>query len=266
MDSKFLFAGRIQTVPLLTICIQCLFISGDCKAEQNHFDASSKIHKDVRGWTTKQGFEPTYEETEPFLTFIDNYVKHAVGGHYINKYIKTNRNKTLLDKVTASDIAYTILVCENSKEVWDEEIQIKSECKTKEEIKKATRTAKPKYHEGRGKRLKRYEDGWTKEGVAYFRDMCVAFKNLKNHHLWNHLQVHWSTYMKRYYDTNYIAQDEPTSEFDNEEERISDEQWAIEIDETESQEAPALDVSIDIDNDNAHVDKRARHEINYFEA
>jgi len=157
-------------------------------------------------------------------------------------------------------------VCENSKEVWDEEIQIKSECKTKEEIKKATRTAKPKYHEGRGKRLKRYEDGWTKEGVEYFRTMCVAFKNLKNHHLWNHLQVHWSTYMKRYYDTNYIAQDEPTSEFDNEEERISDEQWAIEIDETESQEAPALDVSIDIDNDYAHVNKRARHEMNYFEA
>ena len=157
-------------------------------------------------------------------------------------------------------------MCENSKEVWDEEIQIKSECKTKEEMKKATHTAKPKYHEGRGKCLKRYEDGWTKEGVEYFKAMCVAFKNLKNHHLWNHLQVHWSTYMKRYYDTNYIAQDEPTSEFDNEEERISDEQWAIEIDESESQEAPALDMSIDIDNDNAHVDKRAKHAINYFAA
>lgn len=200
------------------------------------------------------------------MTFIDNYVKHAVGGHYINKYIKTNRNKTLLDKVTASDIAYTILVCENSKEVWDEEIQIKSECRTKEEMKKATRTAKPKYHEGRGKRLKRYEDGWTKEGVEYFKAMCDAFKNLKNHHLWNHLQVHWSSYMKRYYNTNYIAQDEPTSEFENEEERISDDQWAIEIDESESQEAPALNVSIDSDNDHAHVDKRARHQMNYFEA
>ena len=136
MDSNFLFACRIQTVPLLTICIQCFVISGDCKAGQTHFDAGSKIHKDVRGWTTKQGFEPTYEQTEPFLTFIDNYVKHAVGGHYINKYIKTNRNKTLLDKITASDIAYTILVCENSKEVWDEEIQIKSECRTKEEMKR----------------------------------------------------------------------------------------------------------------------------------
>lgn len=221
---------------------------------------------DVRSWTTKQSFEPTYEDTEPFLTFIDNYVKHAVGGHYINKFIKTNRNKTLLDKVTASDIAYTILVCENSKEVWDEEIKIKTECKTKEEIKKATRTAKPKYHEGRGKRLKRYEDGWTKDGVEYFKAMCGTFKNLKNHHLWNYLQVHWSTYTKRYYDTNYIAQEEPTSELDHEDEMFSDEQWAIEIDETESQEAPPLGVRLDINNDNPHVDKRARHDINYFPA
>jgi hypothetical protein len=92
--------------------------------------------------------------------------------------------------------------------------------------------------------------------------MCAMFKNLKNHHLWNHRQVHWSTYMKRHYDTNYVAQDEPTSELDHEEERISDDQWAIEIDETESPEAPALD----IDNEYAHVDKRARHMTNYFEA
>ena len=47
---------------------------------------------------------------------------------------------------------------------------------------------------------------------------------------------------------------------------ISDDQWAIKIDESESQEAPALGVCIDIDNDNAHFDKRARHGINYFEA
>ena len=44
--------------------------------------------------------------------------------------------------------------------------------------------------------------------------------------------------------------------------KISDDQRAIEIDDTESPEAPALD----IDNDYAHVDKRARHQINYFEA
>jgi hypothetical protein len=34
-------------------------------------------------------------------------------------------SKTFLDKVTASDIAYTILVYENTKEVWEEDLQIR---------------------------------------------------------------------------------------------------------------------------------------------
>ena len=69
--------------------------------------------------------QPSYDEAEPFLIFIDKYVKLAVGGHFIAKWMKMNRNKTLLDnKLTSSDIAYTILICENSKEVWDEEIHI----------------------------------------------------------------------------------------------------------------------------------------------
>jgi hypothetical protein len=44
-----------------------------------------------------------------------------------------NRSKTVLDKVTASDIAYTILVYENTKEVWEEEVQIKARYKNGEE-------------------------------------------------------------------------------------------------------------------------------------
>jgi len=71
--------------------------------------------------------------------------------------------------------------------------------------------------------------------------------------------------MKRYYDTNYEAQDEPTSEFDYEDERISDDQWAIEIDETESQEAPALNVCIDIEHDYPHHNKCSRTEDNTFQ-
>jgi hypothetical protein len=44
-----------------------------------------------------------------------------------------NRSKTFLDKVTASDIACTILVYENTKEVWEEEVQIKANYKNDEE-------------------------------------------------------------------------------------------------------------------------------------
>jgi hypothetical protein len=45
------------------------------------------------------------------------YVNHAVGNQYFLQWSKLNRNNFFLDKVTASDIAYTILVYENTKEV-----------------------------------------------------------------------------------------------------------------------------------------------------
>jgi hypothetical protein len=52
--------------------------------------------------------------------------------------------------VTASDIAYIILVYENTKEVWEEDLQIKASFKTDEE-RRNTIHKKPKYHIGRGK-------------------------------------------------------------------------------------------------------------------
>ena len=42
-----------------------------------------------------------------------------------------------MDKVTASDIAYTILVYENSNQVWEEELQIRANSTTDDERRKA---------------------------------------------------------------------------------------------------------------------------------
>jgi hypothetical protein len=61
--------------------------------------------------------------------FLDKYVSHAVGNHYFMQWSKSNRTKTFLDKVTASDIAYTILVYENSNEVWKEEVKTRGDLK-----------------------------------------------------------------------------------------------------------------------------------------
>ncbi len=53
-----------------------------------------------------------------------------------------NRSKSLLDKVTASDIAYTILVYENTKEVWEEDLKIKASYKNDKERHNATLAGK----------------------------------------------------------------------------------------------------------------------------
>jgi hypothetical protein len=53
-------------------------------------------------------------------------------------------------RVTASAIAYTILVYENSKEVWEEEWHIKKSISDDIQRKQATRHKKTKYHEEQG--------------------------------------------------------------------------------------------------------------------
>jgi hypothetical protein len=47
--------------------------------------------------------------------------------------------------VTASDIAYTILVYENTKEVWEEEVQIKASYKNDEERRNAMHHKNPSF-------------------------------------------------------------------------------------------------------------------------
>jgi hypothetical protein len=97
-------------------------------------DSSGNIYVNARGWTSNtQDSKPTYDQAEHFLRFLDKYVSHAVGNHYFRQWSILKRSKTFLDKVTASDIAYTILVYENTKEVWEEDLQIKASSKTDEE-------------------------------------------------------------------------------------------------------------------------------------
>ncbi len=97
-------------------------------------NSSGKIYVNVRGWTSyPQDSKPTYDQAEHFLRFPDKYVSHAVGNHYFLQLSKLNRSKTPLDKVTTSDIAYTILVYKNIEEVWEEEVQIKARYKNDDE-------------------------------------------------------------------------------------------------------------------------------------
>ncbi len=78
--------------------------------------------------------------------------------------------------MTASDVAYTILVYENTKEVWEEEVQIKARYKTDKERHNETHHKKPKYHVGRGKCLKRFGGGRTDNGQEYYKELLMIFK------------------------------------------------------------------------------------------
>ena len=186
----------------------------------------------VRSWTTDlQHAQPTYEDVEDFMRFLDKYVSHAVGNHYFMQWSKSNRTKTFLDKVTASDIAYTILVYENSSEVWKEELKIRATSTTDDEKRKATREKKPKYHEGRGKRLKRYGDGWTDHGREYYQELLGNFKILKNSNVWNTLQNYWKLYQKKQYNKGNDNRDDDIGGPDEECDESDEEDWRMEVED-----------------------------------
>jgi hypothetical protein len=116
--------------------------------------------------------------------------------------------------VTAPDIAFTILVYENSKEVWEEDLQIKASSRIDEERRNAMHHKKPKYHIGRGKHLKWFGDGWTNNGREYYQELLRNFKELKSSDVWNTLQDHWTLYQKKHYarDDNQVEELRETEE------------------------------------------------------
>ncbi len=141
-------------------------------------DNSGQIYVNAKGWTNNpQDSKPTYDQAEQFLCFLDKYVSHAVGNHYFLQWSKSNRSKTFLDKVTASDIAYTILIYENTKEVWEQDLQIKTSSRTDEERCNTMHHKKTKYHVRRGKCLKRFGNGWTNNGQEYYQELSGSSRN-----------------------------------------------------------------------------------------
>ena len=176
----------------------------------------------------------SYADVEHFLRFIDKYVSRAVGNHTYARWKKSHQTKTLLDKISASDIAYTILVYENSKDVWEEELIIKARAKTDEERKNAERRHNPRYHEGRGKRLKRYGDGWTEEGRTYYKELLTTFQDLKSSDFWNEsLQGYWNDYQMRNYGKTSVDYNNKESDID-EDSDDDEEDWKVEAEESDS--------------------------------
>jgi hypothetical protein len=180
-----------------------------------------KIFTYARLWACDpQDSTPTYDKPEHFLRFLDKYVSHAISSHLFSQWSKSNCTKTFLDRVTASNIAYTILVYENCKEVWEEEWHIKKSISDDIQRKKVTCHKKPKYHEGRGKQLKRFSDGWTNVGWEYYQELLDTFKTLKSSDVWSTLQDHWKLNQKKYWnkvdeqDDNLSAQEEECEESD----------------------------------------------------
>ena len=67
----------------------------------------------------------TYETNLEFLRFMDFYVSKLAGSRELKSWCVNNPGKMLLDKMTARDIAYSILCYKNGIDVWMELFRMK---------------------------------------------------------------------------------------------------------------------------------------------
>ncbi len=122
------------------------------------------------------------------------------GARSMTKYYKNHIGNTLLDRLTPSDIAYSVLVYENLYDMWKEEIFKCETCQTIQEKPAFQHTASLKYHVKQGTKIALFQDGWTQEGRVYFSSLCQVFDALKNSSkIWSLLQDHLKTYTKKYH-------------------------------------------------------------------
>jgi hypothetical protein len=114
---------------------------------------------------------------------------------------------------------------------------------------------KPRYHEGRGKRLKRYGDGWTEDGREYYQLLLGIFKNLKSSDAWNTLQDYWKMYQKKHYNKGNDVQDDEGGGHDNECDNSNEEDWRIDVED--NVECDGIDDTLS-DNDDEPLRNRQR--------
>ena len=137
-----------------------------------------------------------YEENLEFLTFMDFYVSKLAGARELKSWSVKNPGKTLLDKMTASDIAYAILVYENGIDVWMERFK-KKQMNTQEQS-QVVQSATLKYHHPVGTKLKAYHDGWTQDGRDYYYSLLKTIQRIKgNTELWDVMKDNWRTYLNK---------------------------------------------------------------------
>ena len=138
----------------------------------------------------------TYEENLEFLTFVNFYVSKLAGTRELKSWSVTNLEKTLFDKMTASNIAYAILVYENGIDVWMERFQnrqmnIEEQCQF-------VQSAELKYHHPAGMKLAAYHDGWTQLDRDYYYSLLKTIQGIKgNTILWDVMKDNWRTCLNK---------------------------------------------------------------------
>ena len=153
---------------------------------------------------------------------IYHYASEVHGRVAIKKWLKTNRDKSLLDRLDPTDVAFALLVFENYSPKWVEDIETdRQDCAAvdamtnheEDETNKRKRNGSAQDDEGRKKKKKRrlfvgkytkdphcknqyLQSGWSKEGMQRYDELCRFFNSLfQNQDIWLKCKEGWEEYV-----------------------------------------------------------------------
>jgi hypothetical protein len=163
---------------------------------------------------------------------VYHYVAECYGRTEIKRWLKVNKGRSVLDKITASDLAFSILVYNNYSSRWTSEIWTKAtqssieedeeeqECHDDEDAgeeeqeqsgpsrkkrKKASNMPLP-FSKPKTKKLKYLEIGWTSDGVQHYKELENSMKRLmRNETLWNELKQGWENFISGLHEDNHVT-------------------------------------------------------------
>jgi hypothetical protein len=88
------------------------------RAQQNELQYTKEVHNMMRN--PKERHLRDELNRKKICNLIDKYVTRLYGSQHITWWAAQNKNKTIFDLVTMSDLAYTVAVIENGHEIWDQ--------------------------------------------------------------------------------------------------------------------------------------------------
>ena len=171
--------------------------------------------------------------------FIVDCVLKTYGWRYVGKWIEKSPGRSVLDIITVSDIAYAITVIENSKDVWEQQEEIKSMSPTQQakfknpkalpasQRKRYTRKV-PKYTTRKGRVAGYMATGWTKDGKKRYMEIKNRWEELYKDALWNEQWYRcWEYYAEKFDVVSYWVKNKPvgdqgTTSNDKDEEEVCD--------------------------------------------
>ncbi len=144
-----------------------------------------------------------------FFELVYHYVPEIYGKTKMKQWMKANQDKSLLDKITSSDVAYALLVYITYHPTWsassaddddeeeergeDESASSSPDSTNTKKRKKMVRAVSPYCHT---KKLELYENAWTDEGMEFYKKLLTGMKELKNNdQVWGIWKESWDEYI-----------------------------------------------------------------------